>query len=133
MAADTHEPRQGGPASAVRMLAYMLFGPIVWALHLTAVYGSHALLCARGATQAVLGLSLPAFAVLAATAAALALLVVAIFAPGALRRIARIPDSDGRERGFQDRLAALLAVLSAFGVIWAGATALLLPACLLLR
>jgi hypothetical protein len=98
----------------------MLLGPIVWALHLTAVYGAHALLCARGSAAA----GVPVIAV--ATLAALAPLGVAFAA------LWRAGEAESTQR-FQRRVAVLLIVLSAVGIVWAGATVMFVAACAPLR
>lgn len=128
MATGRNELRLRPHASAIRTLIYIAFGPLIWALHLTAVYGAHALLCARGIAPAV-----ALAVVLGVTAVALVLLASAIAVPRSARWIVRIGAEDGGDGGFHDRLMRLLAALSAFGVAWAGAAAVIVPACAQLR
>ncbi len=53
MNAWNHFFRTGTRASIVGTLAYMLFGPLTWAVQLTLVYGGHTLTCATGGGAAL--------------------------------------------------------------------------------
>ena len=108
---------------------YMLLGPIVWAIHLTVIYISHAVLCARGIVgSGVISISSLVFV---ATGAALAVLIAAIAVANGRRRA--VSPSSATASAFQHSVMGLLAVVSATGVGWAGATALIVPPCLALR
>jgi hypothetical protein len=104
---------------------YLTFGPIVWAIHLTLVYGTHTLVC----THTTSGGAGATFAVLVVTVVALAAIFTALAASAAAQRRAR---EDGPV-AFYHRAAAWLAWLSAFGVACAGATSLVIEPCLALR
>ena len=112
----------------------MLLGPILWAAHLAVIYGAQSTLCALG-ISAVRGpaVSLVAVVTTLATVVVLGLLAVAILAPRALSRRLRAASWSMPAQRFCDRIMVLLAMLSACGVIWAGATVLLVPACPPLR
>lgn len=112
-------------------LVWMTFGPIVWALHLTVVYGAHTLACARGVNPDLFGISFSAFAIIAATIVALAALALAIYLHP--QRTGDAPPDIREERIFEKRVTNWLAALAAFGIFWAGAGALLVSPCLAIR
>jgi hypothetical protein len=114
------EPRAGNVTAL-----WLLVGPVVWALHFTILYGAHTLLCAVRGPDGGRAVMLVA---VVATGAALAMLAVAMLG-------ARSPRA---EAGSSDRTAAAafvrsatswLIVLSAIAIVWAGAAALVVPAC----
>ena len=119
--------REGSTAGS---LAFLAFGPIVWALHLTVSYAGHASMCAvgpaegSGALQLLLGL---------ATFIALAILVVALLRPGLIRRLLRAMPETSPEAGFATTVMRFLGVLSLLGVSFAGMAMLILPLCQQLR
>lgn len=106
-------------------LAFMLLGPILWALHLTAIYGSQSLLCARGMAGPVPDL------IFAATAVTLGLMAVCLLAPERLRAAMRASGWPPEQQYFHERVAMLLHILSAFGVAAAGAGAFLVGPCII--
>lgn len=108
---------------AIAAILYLLSGPLVWAAHLTIVYGGHTLACARGG-----GPELAAWIIYAATALGVATLIGAIVY--ALRQ--HQAESDPVLR-FQHDVMGLMAFLSMAGVIWGGATVALIAPCLMLR
>jgi len=114
-----------GAGSATGAIVAMLIGPIVWALHFLAIYGGHAMLCARAAAID------PSAVVAVATVIAIAILVAALRFRGAAARLLRA--APAAPRSFQGRAMTLLALLSMLGIAWAGATVAALPACLILR
>jgi hypothetical protein len=106
-------------------LIHAMFGPIVWMLHLAAVYGGVSLSCLGGKPGAsFLGLDAAQLMVLAATLVAFAILC----APAALRIVAH-----RRHDGVHSRVTTLLTALSAIGVAWAGSAMFFIPACAALR
>jgi hypothetical protein len=118
----------GGRAGLAPTLFYLLFGPVVWAVHLTIIYGAHTLVCARAPGVRVLGLDATVLIVIVTTVVALALLPLSVLA-WRVHPAAGI--SDGER--FYPRLMTLLAVLSACGIVWAGAAALIVAPCVALR
>lgn len=104
-------------------MIYLLYGPILWGLHLFAIYGPQSLYCTRGLAGAVVP------TITAATLAFGLLLLVAIVAPRPVARLLRADRWDAPQQGFLDRVMRLLSALSLFGVLAGGATILLLPAC----
>jgi hypothetical protein len=104
-----------------RTMLTMLFGPIVWAMHFTVLYGTHTIVCARATTGDAATIT-----ALVATVAALALLLAEVFA--AYRRRDAAHDASAVTRFCRD-VMLLLTLLSACGVAWAGATALLVAPC----
>jgi uncharacterized membrane protein YjgN (DUF898 family) len=109
---------------SVGTVAIALVGPsFVWGLHFAAVYAIQSLFCdifggSRAAYQAQM-------AVIAATVAALLILLLLIAKPAAVLRMNR-PETS---LSFLAGVMRLLALLSFFGVLWAGSAALLVPAC----
>jgi hypothetical protein len=104
-------------APLARTMLTMLFGPIVWALHFTVLYGTHTIVCARATTGGAATIT-----ALVASVVALALLfagALAVYRRRDVRAVAR----------FCRDVMLLLTLLAACGVAWAGATALLVAPC----
>jgi hypothetical protein len=101
-----------------------LAGPLIWAMHLLVIYGAHAVLCSRGVSGRYSGIAI--------AAATLVALVVLAAVPVWSRRAAAF-GPQGQTRSFLWNAMVLLAVLSAFAIVWAGGTALFLSACLPMR
>ena len=112
--------------------AYLLLGPLVWSVHLLAIYAPQPTLCAALAAGALDGTAIRLF-VLAATAVAVLILAVALWRPARIRRLLRAAGRGETELRFQDRVMRLLCLLSIVAIAWEGATALLLSPCLQLR
>ena len=111
----------------IGMLVYLSVGPILWALHLTVVYGTHTLVCARAISRTLpLGFDTAQFVILSATAVALVFMFSALLIPSRQTRPFQGPPS---VPAFYPRVMALLVLLSAFGVVWAGVAALILRSC----
>ncbi|HEY8262084.1 MAG TPA: hypothetical protein VIG55_12800 [Methylosinus sp.] len=111
------------PRPLASELFSLLSGPVVWALHFTLAYAFHATLCARSASlddeKTVADLAAPI--ILAITVGAL--LLLGLFACKAVA-------GRGEPAGaFDRRVAAALILLSAIGVTWAGASALIIEPC----
>jgi len=115
---------------AIATILRLLAGPIVWALHFTALYGFQSLACDKrmGAPGAQL-LDLDAVQVFswAATIVALVVLALAGFAPRHSRQ------GDGELQDFVESTARFLILLSTAGILLVAATALVIPACPSLR
>lgn len=110
-------------APAVGTLTYILFGPLLWSLQLTMVYGGHTLICTGGMPDAFGRLLVLAVSI------ALALVLVAfLFAHGAAARMFGLSgDTSGRLT--YDRLSRLISYLALIAILWTGATALVVTAC----
>jgi hypothetical protein len=108
-------------------ILYIAFGPLVWGLHLAAMYGPQALLCARGLSGGV------ALVVAGSTLPAVAVLAFALLAPATLARAMAAGGWPEPQQRFIRMLMLALSALSLFGVAAAGAAALILPACAVLR
>lgn len=107
--------------SLIVTLFRALFGPIVWAAHFSLIYAVHTALCVFQTGDAV-------------RAASLALTVAALAAFGLFFAVLRRAEATALEpERFLDRLAMLLIVLSAAGVIWTGAAAAFIAPCAQLR
>jgi hypothetical protein len=117
----------GGHDSATGTILLLIAGPILWALHFAILYFVQSMLCAHRVATALV----PGF-VMAATLIALAVVTIAIVAPGTLARLLGADDWPGSERSLHARVTRGLAILSAAGIAWAGATALIIPACAML-
>lgn len=114
----------GPTRSLFRTGMLALAGPLIWAMHLLVIYGTHAVLCSRGMPGHYSGIVI-------GSATLLALAVLAIV-PVWSRR-AEAFGSQGQTRSFLWNVMVLLAVLSAFAIAWAGSTAFFLSACLAMR
>ena len=111
----------------VGAVLYLLAGPIVWAVHFTIIYSTHALLCARG----LAGGPVDARVIIAvATGIGLVISITATLAGWWSRGANR--DTKGVS-AFQHDAMSLLALLATIGIAFGGATALFVTPCLLLR
>lgn len=98
----------------------------IWGLHFAAVYAIQPVFCdVIGGVRAGYGSQM---AVIAVTIAALLALLLLIVNPQVVLRM----DREGSSRPFLTGVMRLLALLSFFGVLWAGSAAFFLPACKLL-
>ncbi|MGE0233033.1 MAG: hypothetical protein AB7O39_16070 [Flavobacteriaceae bacterium] len=113
--------------SAVGTLAFINAGPIIWAIHLTLIYGGHTLLCTPLQMREIAGPY-----VLAVTAAALLALGAFLLRPHFWASACGLPPTTA-DRPQYDSLARLLATLGVVAVAWAGATAFFLSACVAAR
>ena len=104
----------------VAVLALVLAGPLLWALHFTALYLMHTLLCARAAQ----GASLVPLGIGLATLLAAAPILLLLFWPRALFRHL------GESRFFLRATMQTLLVLSLVAILWGGIAAFFVPACL---
>jgi hypothetical protein len=112
----------------------LLFGPIVWAVHLTAIYASHAALCARGTADFVsTDIDAPMSIVIVTTVLALVVMTGAVLMLRTATRKAGAIGQPDEERSFHCRVTVSLIMLSALAVVWAGAAAAVIPACAPLR
>lgn len=112
-------------------MAYLLLGPILWSAHFAVIYGAQSSLCRvagpeRGSTAVVTTVAV-------ATLLVLVLLTAVLLRPPAVSRFLRAAPWPEATQRFCDRIMVLQSMLSLFGVIWAGATLILLPACPPLR
>lgn len=115
-------------------LVFILVGPIVWAAHLTLIYGSHASLCAlnmgedgSGGNGAVAAI------ILFATIAGIAAVGFSAVRPGFVHAlIARIAPS-AEQVGFIVKIMRVLAGLSMLAMLYTSLGAVILPACEPLR
>jgi hypothetical protein len=111
----------------VGTILYLLLGPIVWAVHFTIIYSTHALLCERGLAGGPLDARL---IIAVATGIGLVISIAATLAGWRSRRANR--DTQGVS-AFQRDVMSLLALLATIGIAFGGATALFVTPCLLLR
>ncbi|WP_119421691.1 hypothetical protein [Desertibaculum subflavum] len=113
-------------ASGVGTLVYLTSGPILWALHLLVIYGAQPLVCMTSAEAGTILVSIatPAFAAL--TAAAMTW-------PDRLARLLRATVESLELGRFHRSVLRWLGFLSLLGIVWAGATAAIIPACEQLR
>ena len=109
-------------------ILYLLLGLIVWAVHFTIIYSTHAVLCARGWTDSPLAVQM---IIAAATGIALAISIPATLAGWRWSRHAD-PDTEGVS-AFQHGVMSLLALLATIGITYGGATTLFVSPCLQLR
>lgn len=122
-----------GPVAAA--IFYLLAGPLVWAGHLMLVYAPQSALCAFRITgAAIAGPGTISVIVLAMTALSAVALVLALWLPTSTARLFHAARFlEGENGPFMISVMRLLTALSLAGVLWAGATALLLEPCPQLR
>jgi hypothetical protein len=112
---------------SVGTVAIALVAPsFIWGLHFAAVYAIQPVFCdVIGGVRAGYGSQM---AVIAVTIAALLALLLLILKPNVALRM----NEEDSSRPFLTGIMRLLALLSFFGVLWAGSAAFFLPACKLL-
>jgi hypothetical protein len=123
------------PGSVAGPILYLLCGPLIWAAHLLLVYVPQSGLCAFRITGvAAVDSQLISILIGVATASSAITLAVALRWPTSMARLFRATNFlEGENGSFMQSVMRLLAALSLAGVLWAGATALLLPPCPQLR
>ena len=105
-----------------------LIGPLmIWALHFSVVYGAHHIVCATLAGNHV-GFWMQTVVSVATVVALLALLLL-IVKPDVVLRMKRDGAMPENPRSFLTGVMRLLALMSLFGVLWAGSAAFFFPAC----
>lgn len=114
--------------SATGTIFYILLGPVLWAAHLTLIYFLHSMLCAH----VVAVHAIPALVVVA-TGVAVVVIALPMLAPKAASSVFRASGWSEEALSFYARLMRGLALLSLAGVVWGGATALVIPECAALR
>lgn len=123
MAKDGNFFRSGREPSTAGTLVFLMFGPLVWAGHLTLVYGGHTLVCLRGGMADAAGMY-----VLAVTVVAVLIVCSFIFQLERWARAMGLLTGEDANRTTH-RIARLLAILSLIAVLWSGATVGLVSAC----
>lgn len=116
------------PEKSVGTVLIALAGPLlIWGLHFAVVYSAHHLTCTLlpGHSAAFWA----RLAVIAATVMALLALLLFIAKPHAVLRMNRAGATPEIPLAFLAGVMRLLALLSWFGVFWAGSAAFFLPAC----
>jgi hypothetical protein len=103
---------------AIRIVSQLLLGPIIWLVHFTLAYALQSTLCVFDVHRIV-----------PTSVTILTVLALAAVAPAVLRWT-RKNDNPG---GFYPYIMLLLALLSAFGIIWTWLAALLLHPCAPMR
>jgi hypothetical protein len=115
----------------VGTLLFILFGPIVWALHLGISYAAHAALCAAGDRLPLAQSDLP-WLLGATTIGSLLFIALAVLAPAVIRRtLGAVRDEE--EAWFATALMRGLGLLSLAGVVYFGLSMMIVPLCLPLR
>ena len=117
--------------SLMAILAFLLAGPIVWALHFLFVYGGHTLMCVLGLSQAP---QIIRAIIIVAGGVALALFTVIARAARRWRRY--VVESGGdvaTSADFQMYATLLLILLSTAGVAWSSLAAFFIVPCEALR
>jgi len=109
--------------STLGTLAYLLLGPLAWAMQLTILYAGHTLFCSQGGAPA-LGDGL-----VVGVSAVLALLVGGfLLFPLAVARILGLT-REMDARAAYDRIARIAGILALVAIVWTGTTAVLVEAC----
>lgn len=129
-----HSTPAATPRPGVRVLAFLFSAPVLWFAHLLTVYGLEIALCGEepADVRGDPGTWIPLL-VMALTLPALAALVLLIVSPRLAARLVRLRPDGSVQWRFLLEAARLLALLSAFGVGWAGMASVLVEACATLR
>ncbi len=114
-------------SSTLGTMIFILWGVIVWFLHLSAIYLAHTLLCALE-TRPTLIMTV----IVWATVVALAAIAPIIIAPQRVANLTRLPRSNADGHHVVS-IARFVAVLSLVAVLWSGATMVFVDSCELLR
>ena len=118
-------------ANVVGTILFILFGPIVWAIHLGVSYAAHAALCAAG-DRLPLGPDALPWILGPATILALLLIGAAMLSPNLVRAPTRA-GREGEDVRFATAVMRTLGLLSLLGVGYFGLAMLFVPLCLPLR
>ena len=123
------------PGPIAGAILFLLVGPIIWSAHLLAAYGPQSALCALRVTgESAAQPWLVSATVGAVTVLSLVFLLLTLWRPVATARLFRAAGFlEGDQKSFLLFVMRLLATLSLAGVVWAGATALILDPCAQLR
>jgi hypothetical protein len=125
-----------GPSSnrqGIGTLIFILVGPIVWAVHLTLIYGSQSSLCAfnlnedRGESSAVVAI------ILLVTALSIAVVGFSAVRPNFIHALIARGMSPTEQAKFIVTIMRVLSGLSILAMFYAGLSAVFLPACEPLR
>lgn len=114
-------------------LIFILLGPIVWAIHLTLIYGSQSSLCAFNAGESAAGRNVVVGIILAATVLCIAATGYSAARPGFVHALVARATLPAEQAGFIVAVMRLLAGLSILAMLYAGLGAVMLPACEQLR
>lgn len=109
--------------STTGTLLYLMFGLLVWAAHLTIIYGGHTLLCALGFPPQASD-----WLVIVTTAGAALAIAFFLARQKWWAQMLALPP-DGHPDRPLDLIAHLAAVLSLVAVIWAGAAVAFVASC----
>lgn len=109
-----------GPGSFVFIAMLILIGPILWAIHFTALYLTHTLVCVSLARDAP---ALIPIIIGMATLLAAAPILLFLFWPRLLSRW------HGDSGTFLRATLKLLLVLSLVAIVWGGISGFMVPAC----
>lgn len=131
------EPHIGSKrsGSTFASFVFMLLGLIAWALHLTVIYSVQSTICAIAppAARPPAGLNVVEIVILAATVLAAVVALLPVVAPNATSGLLRTRSAEPEELRFHQSVAAWIGVLSLMGILWGGATAIMLVPCASLR
>ncbi|MCD7058659.1 hypothetical protein [Pelagibacterium xiamenense] len=122
------------PRRMVGTFVFILAGPILWAIQLTAIYGSQSALCAAGiGTSSGGGNALVLWSVVIASLIPAGVATWAILAPAASYRLLAGERGDAAQWGFLRGVMRLLTGLSILAMAYAALGAVFLPECASLR
>ncbi len=114
-------------------LVFILTGPIIWAIHLTLVYGSQSSLCAFNAGESATGRNVVVGIILAVTVLCIAATGYSAARPGFVHALIARASLPAEQAGFIVTVMRILAGLSILAMFYAGLGAVMLPACEQLR
>jgi hypothetical protein len=121
------------PRRTIGTLLYLLAGPLLWAAHLTVIYGSQSSLCAFDIGETAAGNnSLATTVILVATAVCIGLVVAMTLRPQSIFGWLALGEVSP-DRPFLVWAMRLLSALSVLAILYVGLAAIILPACAQLR
>jgi hypothetical protein len=121
------------PRRTIGTLTFILIGPLLWAAHLTAIYGSQSSLCAFDVgVSAGDSNTLVSVLVVVVTLVCIGFLAVAIWRPQPILGWLA-PGEPPIDLAFLTWVMRALSCLAALAILYAGTASILLPACAQLR
>ncbi|MDO9047093.1 MAG: hypothetical protein Q7U66_05060 [Methylobacter sp.] len=118
--------KQQFPEKFIGIALLSLAGPFIWVLHFAVVYGVQHIACVTLGNRADFWVET---SVIVITVAALLALLLLILKPDILQYLDRNQVRQETTKVFFSGIMRLLALLSFFGVLWAGIALFFLPAC----
>ena len=132
MSTDEADRTNADAEPAARNVLFVLFGPLVWFVHLFLVYGAHASVCAAG-DRLPLNAAALRWLIGGASVAAILVLGLALIRPRLIRRLIGGGAQLEEENRFISQLMRFLTGLALLAVIGSSVATVVVPLCAQLR